>query len=122
MQERAYPLTVRRRGLTPIHLFLALAGLALWGEARAEEPETPIVAVGDRIDLRDAEGLALSGNWARVYPAYDGGWRLFVTGGDTYNVMEMDADFNVTTPRRRLVSDWPERLVDHQISECPDGT
>ena len=82
----------------------------------------PIVSVGEPIGIRDASGLELSGNWARIYPADDGGWRLFVTGGDTYNVMEMDADFTVTSDRRRLVEDWPHRLVDHQIAACPDGT
>lgn len=81
-----------------------------------------IVSVGDRIDLRGTDGLELSGNWARVYPAEGGGWHLFLTGGDTYNVLEMSEDFTVTSTRQRLVTDWPVRLVDHQIAACPDGT
>ena len=97
-----------------------LGGAGLSGSATAAEPL--ILEVGERIDLRDSAGLELSGNWARAYPDAEGGWDLFITGGDTYNVMKMDAEFNVVSERQRLVTDWPQRLVDHQIAKCPDGS
>ena len=111
---------------TPRSISRVAAGLAILTAVsvsnRAQASDQLIVDVGERIDLRDSEGLELSGNWARAYPAAGGGWDLFITGGDTYNVMKMDADFNVVSDRQRLVTDWPHRLVDHQITQCPDGS
>ncbi len=112
-------------GLPTLSVATVARAALLLGLAIAATPAfaaDPITSVGEPIGIRDASGLELSGNWARIYPADDGGWQLFVTGGDTYNVMEMDAAFNVTSDRRRLVEDWPQRLVDHQIAACPDGT
>ena len=84
-----------------------------------------ILDFSEQINLLNADGVRMSGNWARIYPHPDetnDGWIVFITGANTYNYVELDADFQPLGTKQRLVTDWPQRLVDHMITQCPDGT
>ncbi len=71
--------------------------------------------------VSDEISTGLGGNWARAWPADDGGWDFLWAAGGDYVLLPMTADLAVTDfDRVRLTG--RSNLVDHAITRCPDGS
>jgi len=61
------------------------------------------------------------GNWGRLFTRDEGGYWFFVAGAGDYYRQILDDDYNIVTGSREGLT-GEDFLVDHALTQCPDGT
>lgn len=74
------------------------------------------LAVGPGVDIN------LDGQWARFFPARDGGWHAFWTTQGEYVHTTLRPDFSQKPGVDPIALTGRNDLRDHAIAPCPDGT